>query len=521
MIRNAASLCVLVFFVFAVASCSKSNNISFTNEPSIISILTPVNNATRDGMIDVKVDAADQEGIGKVALYVNNKLIGESIAEPYNFRLDMSTVATGATASIVARVIDVFGAVTNSTPVTVTRGIVAPPVINFSSPATGATAKQGDAITFTATATDPKDGTLDPKNFTWNSSLQGDFALPSNGQFKGLVIGTHLITVTATNSSGVPESKSVTVTVQANTGQYAYIPAGTYYIGQPVFMKSRVTLTRSILMDKYEFTIKEMLQAQSIVLGGDSKMWSGFAKTRNDDLKGLKTSPYYYPPIYDVKDQKTPIADDAVYPNYPSVFIYYYDALLACNAFSKRDGLTPVYTLTNSATPPVPQTKASSIRRYSYDLTANGWRLPTEAEWEVAARGGLVGKKFPWGDDMLLGNANTLSDLNLTNPLVMFQDRGPVEVGSYSPNAYGLYDMAGNASEMVMDMYTGALPSGTDPVGFDASKTPRFVTKGGSWTGFLDLTQIGIRNITIPQATTGNYDSFSDNVGFRIVRNAP
>jgi iron(II)-dependent oxidoreductase len=69
-----------------------------------------------------------------------------------------------------------------------------------------------------------------------------------------------------------------------------------------------------------------------------------------------------------------------------------------------------------------------------------GKRLPTEAEWEYAARGGLAGKKYPYGDEMDETQANFKSD-------------GTVAVKSYPPNGYGLYDMAGNVREWVADYY--------------------------------------------------------------------
>ena len=142
-----------------------------------------------------------------------------------------------------------------------------------------------------------------------------------------------------------------------------------------------------------------------------------------------------------------------------------------------------------------------------------GKRLPTEAEWEYAARGGLSGKVYPWGDVIDSGKANYARNTG-----------GTAAVGEYPPNGYGLYDMTGNVSEWCLDEYNedfySSSPrknplSGANSVdwvmnNFTDVKKLR-VLRGGSWIDNPKRLRVAYRVKNAP-ALTGGYS------GFRCVR---
>ncbi|NLO43483.1 MAG: formylglycine-generating enzyme family protein [Candidatus Cloacimonetes bacterium] len=193
---------------------------------------------------------------------------------------------------------------------------------------------------------------------------------------------------------------------------------------------------------------------------------------------------------------------------YPVYYVSWYDAIKYCNLRSMSEGFMPVYSISGSTNPDdwgsVPSSSNATWNVAVCNWNANGYRLPTEAEWEYAARGATNNPDYLYSGSDIIDDVAWYCDNSSKARLV----------GGKSANGLGIYDMSGNVYEWCWDRYVWdyyeSSPS-NNPSGPENGSYR--VLRGGSWVNYRDRCRVSYRGYFAPY-NEGNY------VGFRVCRTA-
>jgi formylglycine-generating enzyme required for sulfatase activity len=185
--------------------------------------------------------------------------------------------------------------------------------------------------------------------------------------------------------------------------------------------------------------------------------------------------------------------------NDPMAMVSWYGAAAYCNWRNQQEGKEQCYNLST----------------WRCDFSKHGYRLATEEEWEYGARGGLSGRRFPWGNSISHSQANYYSYWEAGHPYYWY-DVSPTRdyhpdwddlypctspSGSFAANNYGLYDMAGNVWEWCNDSYSGPY-YGSSPASNPTGLTtgPHRILRGGAWNFQPDFCRVAYRYHRMPEA---------------------
>jgi formylglycine-generating enzyme required for sulfatase activity len=301
-----------------------------------------------------------------------------------------------------------------------------PPVAAIDTPLSGASFVEGDTVELRGHATDPEEGALTGGALIWTSDVDGALGTGASLATDSLATGEHRIMLVATDSEGLADSASVTITITP-AGPYIVpltwvaIPGGTFDMGSPDGELGRDLdegPVHEVALDAFEMSTTEVTVTH-YAAWLNSEIILGRAIVSGDQVRATRggihpDTLYVVLGASHLIETQGAIAVDPGFENYPALFVTWWGADAFCRA--------------------------------------QGWRLPIEAEWEFACRAGAT-------TPLYIGDITAIAcdplDINV-DAIAWYCGNaagGPHEVKQKLSNALGLYDLAGNASEWCNDWY--------------------------------------------------------------------
>ena len=303
--------------------------------------------------------------------------------------------------------------------------------------------------------------------------------------------GTLVIRLNSESQEVVNLSSIVKEITSKTTGmKLALIPAGTFLMGSPATEELRsqdegpqhsVQISKSFYMGIHEVTQRQY----EAVMGRNPSAFSRSGRN-SGRVKGMETI------------------------QFPVEHVSWFDAIEFCNKLSEKDGLPAYYSLTDVIR------EASTIRLASVspNLGGDGYRLPTEAEWEYACRAS-TSTPFHFGGTSNGRESNVEGDFPYGTTIKGPSLRRTTTVGSYKQNAFGLFDMHGNVWEWCFDVYDNTVYTGRTGTTVDPIKSGAVMDRalrGGSWMESSKAARSAYRGLEHSSGIA------VDHLGFRVVR---
>jgi len=364
-------------------------------------------------------DAAKKSGksISSVQFYIDGVLKSTSQNAPYAYSWNSTGAALGThKIKVIAK--DNTGLISGDS-VSVNMSNNQPPVVTITQPNDSTVILPGSTVNIQSSCGDA-DGTISKVEFFIAGTLVSTLtAAPYNYSWNtaGLPVGWYSIKVKATDNSMISNTDSIALKIAAPNSEMVLVEGGTFQMGQSdpniggSGNSSNEQPVHNVTLSNFYISKFEVTQGEWTALMGTRSSFS------SDDFR-------------------------------PVSWISWYNVLVYCNKRSLAEGLTPAYSINGSTYPPdwgdVPNDYNQTWNAVICNWTANGYRLPTEAEWEYAAKGGKNSHGYTYSGS---------NDLNAVAWNYINSGNTDHSVGTKLPNELGLHDMSGNIWEWCWDRY--------------------------------------------------------------------